>query len=328
MEPSSATVSLVGTVIADRYRIDRLLGEGGMGAVYLAEHTLMRKRVALKLLHADMSHDPEILGRFRREAQAAARISHPNVAAATDFGEAADGSFFLVLEYIEGTSLRKAIDKVERLTHLRALHIVRQVSIALEKAHESGIIHRDLKPDNVMLVTKDGDPDFVKVLDFGIARIEPHTVKDARALVTKMGTILGTPEYMSPEQAAGETAGPGADIYSVGVMLYEMLSGDIPFDAEDRGQILNMHIQATPPRMKGEHPPAIEALVMRLLSKTPADRLRRLQIDLQNDMARGAAPVFGGQSITENRRLSALTDVPQPTFIRGGDSYPGTQTSP
>ena len=313
MEPSSATLSLVGTVVAERYRIDRLLGEGGMGAVYLAEHTLMRKRVALKLLHADMSSDPEILGRFRREAQAAARISHPNVAAATDFGQAADGSFFLVLEYIEGTSLRKAIDKVERLTHARALHVARQIAIALEKAHDAGIIHRDLKPDNIMLVSKDGDPDFVKVLDFGIARIEPHTVKDARALVTKMGTILGTPEYMSPEQAAGETAGPGADIYSVGVMLYEMLSGDIPFDAEDRGQILNMHIQATPARMKGEHPPAIESLVMRLLAKVPQDRppnAFELRREIEIAAARSGFELAYSQSSPRLQRLSDPTTDP------------------
>ena len=317
MEPSSATLSLVGSVIADRYRINKLLGEGGMGAVFLAEHILMRKRVALKLLHADISNDNEILARFRREAQAAALISHPNVAAATDFGQAADGSFFLVLEYVEGKSLRSEIDKVERLAPARALHIARQVAIALEKAHAAGIIHRDLKPDNIMLVAKDGDPDFVKVLDFGIARIEPHAVKSAgaHALVTKMGTILGTPEYMSPEQALGETAGPGADIYSLGVMLYEMLSGDIPFDADDRGQILNMHITAPPPAMKGEIPPAIVDLVMRCLAKDPKGRpadavaLRR---DIEIAAGRSGIDLSFSQSSPALARASDAGSSPAP----------------
>jgi serine/threonine-protein kinase len=219
-----------------------------------------------------MSGDEEILGRFKREAQAAARVSHPNVAAATDFGQTADGSFFLVLEYVQGQSLRTAIDERGIVPPARALHITRQIALGLERAHEAGIIHRDLKPDNIMLVDKDGDPDFVKILDFGIARIEPHALAGGKNLVTRHGTIIGTPEYMSPEQAAGEPAGAAADFYSVGIMLYEMLSNKIPFDAEERAQILNLHINAKPPSMLVPVPPPVEALVMRLLAKTPAER--------------------------------------------------------
>ncbi len=269
--PTPPSATLVGQVISGRYRIQQLLGEGGMGAVYLAEHTHMRKRVALKLLHAEMSGDEEVLARFRREAEAAAHVEHPNVAAATDFGQTEDGAFFLVLEYVEGTSLRDALGQ-NRLDVARSLHVARQIAYALERAHAAGIVHRDLKPENVMLVHKGEDPDFVKVLDFGIAKVEPHPTRDATQPLTRLGTILGTPEYMAPEQALGETVGPGADLYAVGVMLYEMLTGKHPFDADDRMAVLSMHIVAPVPRMTDRNPaidiPApVEEVTRKLLEK-------------------------------------------------------------
>ncbi len=269
--PTPAPTSLVGQVVSGRYRIQKLIGEGGMGAVYLAEHTHMRKRVALKLLHAEMSQDEEVLARFRREAEAAAHVEHPNVAAATDFGQTEDGAFFLVLEYVEGTSLRDAL-KGGALSPARALHVARQMAFALDRAHGAGIVHRDLKPENVMLVHKGDDPDFVKVLDFGIAKVEPHPQRDATQPLTRLGTILGTPEYMAPEQALGETVGPAADLYAVGVILYEVLTGKHPFDADDRMAVLSMHIVAPVPKMSDRNPmidvpPPIEDLVRRLLEK-------------------------------------------------------------
>ncbi|MBX3219358.1 MAG: serine/threonine protein kinase [Labilithrix sp.] len=269
--PTPAGTRLVGQVVSGRYRIQKLIGEGGMGAVYLAEHTHMRKRVALKLLHAEMSTDEEVLARFRREAEAAAHVEHPNVAAATDFGQTEDGAFFLVLEYVEGTSLRDVLD-AGPMAPPRALHVVQQIALALERAHGAGIVHRDLKPENVMLVHRDDDPDFVKVLDFGIAKVEPHPQRDTTQPLTRLGTILGTPEYMAPEQALGEPVGPAADLYAVGVMLYEMLTGKHPFDADDRMAILSMHIVAPVPAMSDRNPaidvpPAIEQLVRRLLEK-------------------------------------------------------------
>ena len=269
--PTPAATSLVGQVVSGRYRIQKLIGEGGIGAVYLAEHTHMRKRVALKLLHAEMSTDEEVLARFRREAEAAAHVEHPNVAAATDFGQTEDGAFFLVLEYVEGTSLRDVL-KDGAMLPARALHVARQIAFALERAHGAGIVHRDLKPENVMLVHKGDDADFVKVLDFGIAKVEPHPHRDATQPLTKLGTILGTPEYMAPEQALGETVGPPSDLYAVGVMLYEMLTGKHPFDADDRMAVLSMHIVAPVPKMTDRSPaidvpPPIEELVRRLLEK-------------------------------------------------------------
>ena len=269
--PTPAGMALLGQVISGRYRILECIGIGGMGAVYLAEHMHMRKRVALKLLHAEMSQDEEVLARFRREAEAAAHVEHPNVVAATDFGQTADGAFFLVLEYVEGTGLRDVMDR-EPLPAARALHIVRQIGLALERAHAAGIVHRDLKPENVMLVRKGDEADFVKVLDFGIAKVEPHPHRDTTQPLTRLGTILGTPEYMAPEQALGETVGPSADLYAVGVMLYEMLTGRHPFDAEDRMAVLSMHIVAPVPKMEDRNPavtvaPAVEELVIKLLQK-------------------------------------------------------------
>src|SRR5690606_22759466 len=162
--------SLLGTVLAERYRLDALLGEGGMGKVYAAQHVLMRKRLAVKVLHRQLTQVPEVVQRFEREALAAAHIDHPNVAAATDFGKLADGSVYLVLEFVEGRSLRDEIAEGP-LPPRRALHIARQIASALQAAHQLSIVHRDLKPENVMLVEKAGDRDCVKVLDFGIAKV-------------------------------------------------------------------------------------------------------------------------------------------------------------
>ena len=285
--PPVEAVNRLGQVISGRYLIKELLGEGGMGAVYLAEHTHMKKRVALKLLHPEMVDNVEVSARFEREALASAHIEHPNVAAATDFGKTDDGAFFLVLEYVEGTSLRDALD-AGPLSVQRVLRIGRQIALALERAHEAGIVHRDLKPENVMLVKKDDEPDFVKVLDFGIAKLlegaasasEQIAKRNGGAVnqpLTRMGTILGTPEYMAPEQALGEAVTPAADLYGVGVMLYEMLTGKHPFDPPDRMAMLSFHIVAPVPPMADrapaiDIPPAVEALVRCLLEKDSKKR--------------------------------------------------------
>src|SRR5580658_265550 len=232
--------SLLGTILSGRYRIDKIIGEGGMGVVYAAEHLHIRKRVAVKILHPEMSRMPEVVARFEREAMAAAHIDHPNVAAATDFGKLDDGSFFLVLEYVEGRSLRDLI--VEgRLPLVRALHIMEQIAGALGRAGAMGIVHRDLKPENVMLIQRDGTPDFVKVLDFGIAKVplEGLTAADvtrgpAQPVLTQLGMVYGTPEYMAPEQALGQPVDVRADLYALGIMTYEMLTGVRPFEHESK----------------------------------------------------------------------------------------------
>ncbi len=292
----------IGEVISGRYLIQERIGEGGMGSVYLAEHTHMKKRVALKLLHASMSDNAEVQSRFEREAMAASHVEHPNVAAATDFGRTADGAYFLVLEYVEGTSLRDALASGPILPS-RALRIARQIALALERAHGAGIVHRDLKPENVMLVKRPEEPDFVKVLDFGIAKVlelgagmaDLAPRSNAGQPLTRLGTVLGTPEYMAPEQALGEAVTPAADLYAVGVMLYEMLTGLHPFEPPDRMAMLSFHIVAPVPLMRERAPevdvPAtVEAVVRCLLEKDSTKRYEsaRALIDAIDGAAQAA----------------------------------------
>jgi len=272
--------ALVGTIIGGRYRIERLIGEGGMGAVYQAEHTHMRKRLAVKVLHPEMSRLPEVVARFEREAMAAAHIEHPNVAAATDFGKLDDGSFFLVLEYVEGVSLRDAIAG-SPLELGRAIHIMRQIAGALGRAHALGIVHRDLKPENVMLVARDGDGDCVKVLDFGIAKVPVGELVGERQasgpVLTQLGMVYGTPEYMAPEQALGQSVDARADLYALGCIAFEMITGARPYDHESKVTLLGMHVTAPIPKMRARVPeanvpPEMEAIVERLLAKDVAGR--------------------------------------------------------
>jgi serine/threonine protein kinase len=271
----------VGTVLADRYRIDALIGEGGMGRVYSAEHVLMRKRLAIKVLHRELTTMPEVVARFEREAMAAANIDHPNVAAATDFGKLADGAVFLVLEYVQGKSLRDEI-ATGPIAAERALHITRQIAAGLGSAHALDIVHRDLKPENVMLVDKGGDPDFVKVLDFGIAKVPigevPHPSNTpAHTPITKAGMVFGTPEYMAPEQALGQTVDGRADLYALGVILYEMLSGSRPFSSQSQVGILGQQLSKLPPKISDRAPgiivpPSVEQVAMKLLAREASER--------------------------------------------------------
>ncbi|MFO0665914.1 MAG: serine/threonine-protein kinase [Polyangiaceae bacterium] len=276
---SESRVSLVGQVLADRYRIERRLGEGAMGQVYLAEHVLMRKHVALKILHGRSNDKPDAVARFEREAVAASHVEHPNVATAKDFGQLADGSFFLVLEYLDGIVLRSALGQYGALAPKRALHIATQICSGLVRAHELGIVHRDLKPENIMLVARGDDPDFVKILDFGIARV-PMSVLGSRKddePLTRIGMVHGTPAYMAPEQAMGHEVDARADLYALGVLLYEMLTGARPFVAPTEFLVLTMHVSAPIPPMRERAPdvevdPRIEAFVRTLLAKEPSDR--------------------------------------------------------
>ena len=268
--------ALLGTILAGRYRIEQLIGSGGMGAVYRAEHVHMRKAVAVKVLHREMTAFPEVVARFEREAVAAGRIEHPHVVSASDFGQLADGSFYLALEFVEGHSLAKLVDSTGALQPERALRITRQIAEALHAAHGVGIVHRDLKPDNVMLVVKDGEPDYVKVLDFGIAKIKVEGAAEQPAL-TQIGTVFGTPEYMSPEQARGEAVDARADLYTVGVILYEMLGGVSPFKDNDLVVVLTRHLTADPPPLPAGLDPMILDLVGLLLQKSPAERVQTAQ---------------------------------------------------
>lgn len=267
---------LVGRVIGDRYRVLELIGRGGMGAVYRAEHVHMKKPVAIKVLHRALTSQFEMVARFEREAISAGRIQHPRIAAASDFGRLEDGSFYLVLEYVEGTSLGELL-LGGALPQDRATRIARQISDGLAAAHSHGIVHRDLKPENVMLVQRPGEPEFVKILDFGIAKVlvdDDHDDAGKGPVLTRMGTVFGTPQYMAPEQAAGEAVDQRADLYTVGIMLYEMLVGYAPFRDEDIGTVLAMQMKTEPPPLPEWVDPELSAIVVQQLSKDPADRIQ------------------------------------------------------
>ena len=319
--------SLVGVVLSGRYLIEKLIGEGGMGAVYQAQHTHMRKRLAVKVLHPEMSRLSEVVARFEREAMAAAHIEHPNVAAATDFGKLEDGSFFLVLEYVEGKGLREAIAE-GRLELGRAMHITRQIASALGRAHALGIVHRDLKPENVMLVTREGDPDFVKVLDFGIAKVPVGTIGESKVpgqALTQLGMVYGTPEYMAPEQALGQDVDQRADLYALGVMAFEMITGNRPFEHESKVTLLGMHVTAPIPSMRAKVPeanvpPEVEAIITRLLAKEATARFADAK-ELVDALDAAAAQLAALGRIAEPLSPSSLGS-PRPSFADANASGP------
>ncbi len=267
---------LVGRLVGERYRVVELIGRGGMGAVYRAEHIHMKKPVALKVLHRALTSQFEIVARFEREAISAGRIQHPRIAAASDFGRLEDGSFYLILEYVQGTSLAELLAGGP-LPEDRATRIARQITDGLAAAHSDGVVHRDLKPENVMLVQRPGEPEFVKILDFGLAKVlvdEDQGDTGHGPVLTRMGVVFGTPQYMAPEQAAGEAVDQRADLYTVGVMLYEMLVGYAPFRDEDVGTVLTMQMKTEPPPLPDWVDPELSAIVMQQLSKDPAERIQ------------------------------------------------------
>lgn len=244
-----------------------------MGMVYKAHHVLMDRPVAIKFLLADKNVDQTTLDRFRREAMASAKISHPNACAVTDFGISADNTFYLVMEFLSGRSLRDKLKAEKRLSLSEASKILVQMCAAVEAAHKRNIVHRDLKPDNVFLQKEDGR-EIVKVIDFGIAKMTNTGTKTVDGL-TEAGVIVGTPYYMSPEQCQSDNLGPGADLYSIGVMLFEMITGQLPFTGESPLSIALKHLSEPAPSPKKylpELPDEVEDIVMRALAKKREDR--------------------------------------------------------
>jgi hypothetical protein len=275
--PSFAPVTplAAGTRVAGRYRIVDLLGQGGMGAVYRAEHVAMRRPVAIKVMRPEFASDPAMADRFEREAQATSRIKSPNVITIHDFGQADDGLLFLVMELLEGQSLADRLEKEISLPWREASRVAAAVARALAAVHEAGVVHRDIKPDNVFLC-RDGT---VKLLDFGIARIvsdDPTAPAPTKSL-TQVGTVLGTALYMSPEAVSHEPIGPPADLYALGTILFEMLTGRLLFEEEHSVLLMGAHLRMPPDRVRDVRPDlgvpeTLDELVDRLLAKQPSAR--------------------------------------------------------
>ncbi len=274
-EERTLSHALVGQVIAERYRLMSLVGEGGMGAVYKAEHIRIGKVLAVKVLRGAFCAAPGVVARFRTEAQIVSRLSHPHTIAVFDFGELAEGGFYLAMEYVPGKDLATVLREQGSVPDVRAAAIGEQILGSLAEAHEAGIVHRDVKPGNVMLMETRSREDFVKVLDFGIAQLRDGS--KASNSDTMVGAIIGTPNYLSPEQARGDPLDGRADLYSVGALLYELVSGRCPFVASNPLAVVSAHVTDRPPPL-WEHAPAVSAdfaaIVHRALEKRPADRFQ------------------------------------------------------
>ena len=257
--------------VVGNYKILSKIGTGGMGAVFLAEHPLIGKRVALKVIHRELATNKEVVQRFFQEARSVNQIGDEHIVEIHDFGQSADGDYFYIMEYLEGRTLAFVMQHDRILGVTRAMHIAAQIASALGAAHTSGIVHRDLKPDNIMLIPRLGDPDFVKVLDFGLAKMS-----DGSMNLTAAGVVLGTPQYMSPEACESKKdVDHRTDIYALGVLLFQMVCGQLPFDGGSMGEVMIKQVTKTPPAPRAINanvPPALEQIILRCLAKQPEVR--------------------------------------------------------
>jgi serine/threonine-protein kinase len=277
----SAQSSLIGATIGN-YRVVSKLGEGGMGSVYLAEHPLIGKKVALKVLHEEYSSNQDVVSRFFNEAKAVNDIQHPNIVDIIDYGvvqtQQGPGFVYFIMEFLGGESLASCIQRESPMQPDRVFQIGMQVADALAASHAKGIIHRDLKPDNIYLITRGREKDFVKVLDFGIAKLTGDQPGSRR---TRTGIVMGTPAYMSPEQCEGKgNIDARTDVYALGIVLYEMITGHVPFGGEGYGEVLVQHLTKRPARpttARGAVPPHVEAVIMKSLEKKREDRFQTME---------------------------------------------------
>jgi serine/threonine protein kinase len=267
---------LIGLTVADRYRIDQRIGVGGMGTVYRGTHIRLGQNVAIKVLHERYAGDKKLTRRFEKEALTYGQVSHPNLVGLHDFGRTDDGTFYMVLEYCAGVSLSKFVREQGRVEPMLAADLILQIAQGLGQAHEQGIIHRDLKPENVILTETRPGCFHARLLDFGIAK----RIDDDGPRLTQAGMVFGTPEYMAPEQARGKTVDARSDIYALGTMLYELLTGDPPFVGSDKLRIMHQQAHDVPPKPSHtipglQVPDTLEAITMKAIAKSPARRYQQ-----------------------------------------------------
>jgi serine/threonine-protein kinase len=264
-------------ILNGKFQILQKIGSGGMGAVYKALQPEMNRMVGVKILHPKLANRKDLVSRFRREARAMSQLTHPNTVKVFDYGELDDGSLYIIMEFLEGKNLNQTVRSEGPFPMERALPILIQVCGALHEAHKAGIIHRDLKPENIFLVQSGGLKDFPKVLDFGLAKVSERQMRPGSVILTQEGMVFGTPEFMSPEQAQGRALTPGSDIYSLAVILYEVLTGKLPFEAKNAMDYIQLHVTGKPTplnqRVAGKtFPPLLEQVIHRALGKRPEDR--------------------------------------------------------
>ncbi|MCA9693056.1 MAG: serine/threonine-protein kinase [Nannocystaceae bacterium] len=332
-EPDDA---LTGELLLDRYRVVRRLGEGGMGTVYLAEHVTIKKRCAIKVLSQEYANKADLIDRFLQEARAASMIAHENVVEITDFGKTNDNSVFFVMEYLAGEDLSRTLAREGPLSWARVRGMALQICRALGAAHDKGIIHRDMKPENCFRVERSTTRDFIKVLDFGIAKVTTEDGDGGKGL-TKTGMIFGTPEYMSPEQAQGIRVDHRADIYAVGVIMYELLTGQVPFTADSFMGILTQHMFEAPksPRaIQASIPDEVERIILKAMQKDRDLRFQDMRAFITAIEAVGTGT--GGVEVIaetlsrppEAGKEMSFTDVPERTSATLPDGSGNMGTGP
>ena len=319
----------IGSTIGN-YEVLQKIGEGAMGVVFLARHPTIGKRVALKVIHPELAEDEDVVARFFNEARAVTQIGHQHIVDVQDFGQTPSGESFLVMELLEGSTLSGVLKQSGPLPIARAVHIAVQLADGLQAAHARGIVHRDLKPDNIFLIRRGQDDDFVKILDFGLAKL---TGPGAIAHKTKTGVLVGTPHYMAPEAAEEpKKADHRIDVYALGCIVFEMLTGRVPFPGDGFGEVLVRHLREPPPlpsRLRPEMPPWLEKLILHALAKKQAFRLGSMQAFA--DALRNPA---GFESAFDNAELSAqhaclaepVVEPPQPVALRQAQISPYAKT--
>jgi len=307
----------IGRQILDgQFQILQKIGSGGMGSVYKALQPAFNRLVAVKILHPRLAARPDLVSRFGREARAMSHLTHPNTVKVLMHGELEDGSLYIVMEYLEGKNLHQLVRKEGPLSVERALRILLPCCGALDEAHRAGIIHRDLKPENIFVCNQGGIEDFPKVLDFGLAKVTEREMRPGSVMLTQEGMVFGTPEFMSPEQAQGKLLTPASDVYSLAVILYEALTGKLPYDARTPMEHLQHHV-TSPPIPLGERapdkffPPGLWEVIAKALSKAPEDRYASA-----GEFAAALEPFAQPERARSEITTAAPTPTPPPAAVQ------------